>query len=866
MFVYFTNYYFFYLKVTDDILEEDEENEVEEPVTPPQRRSPIMLRSSSSANRNLPSKVTVTPSTPTRSPHKYFTRSKTKDGDDDDHHGSTTTSPLSSPSSRSHQIKYVMPAEQPMERQSYHQNHINTTSALKGDEQGSNHITPMRARVIKRLELRGIGVTANHKDDAKEKKSWAQVLEEELDVSKKQQSPLSGTKVMTKKKKKRNFKRVSILEEIYGKDIYLKHDDDDEEDDENAESTDLIPSLNETSNTRPVPAIDQKVIGDLMSFNDDEEASNLIDLEDSRFMTLIKKSQQENNEAAHKLNIMSADKVPFHQSTLLQTPARDEYREKIDSLTPVLDTSNMHPVAPCRQFTKARTPYKQAMLDLLHRTLAEARNNRKDSEDVLDCTMATNADVTLMPSEQEDKERDNGYAQPLLRTPLANVSVSSVNNNNNIQQQPSSWLNVPNLTSPSMRAFPGKQDTQQQQQQQQPTLPRESQPEQTITKSLGELNLQPDDNHMNPAFEVDRHPLLAKGQNDGLVAENKPTASKVFTNIPNLHSPSMRLFSSSNDTTSSKPIQHHQTLNIVDVSSTVKQTDIPCESLFTTVNKVPNLHSPSMKMFPSSHQPTITQKQVFNTKINPSSKVNFTHNGLQSTVTFAPPKHSPASSSSGFLRAPSFTINHRQSPVVSSKVKSNSLTSSTSSSFGESFEFKPSSLFTNKVNPTRSSTFSSFGSFGGSFDIEPTSLFTNEAPVFPAPTLFAGLAQHAKFNQIGQNQPSITTTILEKKNIQPERSSETPSLLKPASFSFNDKNKSSAFRPVKTIAEVVQPLDDEEVGLNTEVEVNTKIGQQYGIKHVPRCDNGAFNVVAKLLTSGDQHVRILLLWINSIFS
>ena len=371
---------------------------------------------------------------------------------------------------------------------------------------------------------------------------------------------------------------------------------------------------------------------------------------------------------------------------------------------------------------------------------------------------------------------------------------------------------------------------------------------------------------MNPAFEVDRHPLLAKGQNDGLVAENKPTASKVFTNIPNLHSPSMRLFSSSNDTTSSKPIQHHQTLNIVDVSSTVKQTDIRCESLFTTVNKVPNLHSPSMKMFPSSHQPTITQKQVFNTKINPSSKVNFTHNGLQSTVTFAPPKHSPASSSSGFLRAPSFTINHRQSPVVSSKVKSNSLTSSTSSSFGESFEFKPSSLFTNKVNPTRSSTFSSFGSFGGSFDIKPTPLFTNEAPVFPAPTLFAGLAQHAKFNQIGQNQPSITTTILEKKNIQPERSSETPSLLKPASFSFNDKNKSSAFRPVKTIAEVVQPLDDEEVGLNTEVEVYTKIGQQYGIKHVPRCDNGAFNVVAKLLTSGDQHVSILLLWINSIFS
>lgn len=795
-----------------------------------------MLRSST--NKNLSKESTRSPA----APHKYFTRSKTKDEDEEDL-GSLTASPHSSPSSRSHKIKYVMPAEQPMEQPSHHhQNLITTTSSslLRKEEENSasDHITPMRARVIKRLELCGINVT---NDESKDKKSWAQVLQEELNVSKRQEQPSSETKTTIKKKKKRNFKRVSILEEIYGKDIYLKHDDDEDED-EVVDSLNLIPKLNETNTTRPVPAIDKKVIGDLMSFNDDEEASNLIDLEDSRFMTLIKKSQEENNQAAHKLNTISEDKAPF-QSTLLQTPGRDEYREKIDSLTPVLDTSNMYPAAPCRQFTKARTPYKQAMLDILYRTLAEARKQRQDNDDVLDCTMVTNADVTLISSEQNTKDddvlgqpllnikgNDNVIAQPFLGVPSVNAEES----NNNFHQ-PSSWLKVPNLTSPSMRAFPGKQDTERLQ----PTLFSESQPEETITKSLAELNLQ-----------QNRHPVLLKNRNDGLVGESKPAASKIFSNIPNLHSPSMRLFSASNEAVqSSQPIQQHLFANTGDSSSTLKQSNIPSESLFTVVNQVPNLHSPSMKMFPSSLTTVTSQKQL-----NTSSKVSFPQNGLQSTVTFAPPKHSPASLFTGLLRASSFTINHRQSPVVSSKVNPNPsvLSKLSSSSFGESFEFTPSSLFTNKVNPMQSST-SSFGSFGGSLEVKSSSLFMNEAPVFPAPTLFAGLAQHAKFNQIDQNKTSIAA-MSEKQIFRSEPTSSHPLLLKPASFSL-DKNKSSAFRPVKTTTDNVQPMDGEEVGLNTEIEVYTKIAQQHGIKHVPRCNDGTFNVVAKLLTFGDEQVR-----------
>ena len=765
-----------------------------------------MLRSSTSKSPQV-SRVLSTLSTPTRSPagnHKYFTRSKSKD--EEEQRESSASSPHSSPTSRLHQIKYVMPAEQPMERPS------------QSKSGGQVHVTPMRARVLKKLDLHH----DNNDDGSKANKSWAQVLEEELDVcnnrgniSSKQQTP-SDVKAVTKKKKKRNIKRISILEEIYGKNIYLKDEDEDEDDDNvnktvgpsstMMDSPDWMSKLNDTK-TRPVPAIDQKVIGDLMSFNDDDESNNQIELEDSRFLTLIKKSQQEKNDA-QKLRKISRDEAPF-QSTLLQTPARDEYREKIETLTPVtpvLDTSNIHPVAPCRQFTKARTPYKQAMLDILYRTLAEARKQRKDNDDVLDCTMATNADATFISCEETNEDEDV-FAQPLLDGTLVNNDTATSNSND----QPLSWLKVPNLTSPSMRAFPGKQELQRPQ-----PIFGESKSEKPITRFLDELNLRSTSNAANSLFEAAYHPLL-NSRNDTTLQEKKPT-QPIFSNIPNLHSPSMRLFSSS-ETSSNQP-NHLQTSTTV--SST--QSNVLSESLFTSFNKVPNLHSPSMKMFPQQSLKLKTTHEQASTEKNISS-FNFSHTGLQSTVTFAPPKHSPATSSSRFLRAPSFTINHRNSPVVSSKVNATSSTSSSSSSFG-------------------------------GFEIKPSSLFTNEAPTFSTPTLFAGLAQHAKFQIDNQSSIALPT---EENEYRPKASSETSSqgfasLLRPASFSLN-KSK-SAFRPVKITSGVGESLDGEEVGLNTEVEVYIKIGEQYGIKHVPRCGDGAFNVVANLLTFGDQQVNI----------
>ena len=332
------------------------------------------------------------------------------------------------------------------------------------------------------------------KRDDSAKKSWAQVLGEELDPYGNKENCVEEP-AKTKKKKKRNFKRCSALEQIYGKNIYLNNEVESPE----ASSTNMTvdspgwaSKLHDTS--RPLPALDTKVIGDLMSFKDDDTNTDLMDLEDSRFLSIIKASQSQSMmEDTRKLR---QDDPPM-QSTLLQTPARDEYREKMEIFTPVVDAGQKQPDAPGRrQFTKARTPYKQAMLDILYRTLAEANKKRRDGDEtIVDATIVDDCEETLLNDTKEEhnimeshtnakvkaqtvhqeqqinhhlelshtQHFDHQQIQERQKSPTSFSSVqhnkentpqqdqaSLQHNENMMQQQP---LNVPNLRSPSMKLF-----------------------------------------------------------------------------------------------------------------------------------------------------------------------------------------------------------------------------------------------------------------------------------------------------------------------------------------------------------------------------------------------------------------------------
>ena len=1035
---------------------------------------------------SLMTSASTTPQSP-NTKHKYFTRSRAKDeGDDNSNNNnnifeekqqqqpsSATNSPLSSPSSRSHQIKYVMPAEQPMETSLLCNGEMaSSNKGRKGGEHTSSKSriydeahAIMRARAAKRLELSNAGcnvadnsafVDRSSNAMPAEKKSWAQVLEEQLDLQsdpKQSDHRYSSTKEVvckksTTKKKKRSIKRVSILEQIYGKDIYLKHDEEtDDEEQEKQDETTLVNGMSlsamrkrnttidspgwmsrldetttATSNAsedsmlvRPMPCIDQKVIGDLMSFNENlysdevnQQRQMEMELEDSRFLTLIRKSQRETEEAERAQKQEEIDThlednevvensttkqhmTALFQSTLLQTPVQGnsiEYRERMDNLTPVLDESSQQPVlAPGRrQSTKARTPYKQAMLDILYRTLAEARKQRGEDvpNDVLDCTMATlrdqpaeedetlistcedaikvvESDQVVVVEDAADHNQDRLLVQPLLVKENAALSIvdgdskplllPNKGHERKVDNQPArslgDWLDtVPNLKSESM--LPGEEKSQKSRDHQKQShqllhasssrlfcsgngQERQSPTEKDVTTFLGDLNLissalpSKDSSraHQPSTFESRKNVDNTEKRDERKEARPTPFISSV----PNLHSPSMRLFSSSSSTSANSSAAHQITKP---PPSVPQQQQQPRPQLFA----VPNLNSPSMKMFSSLKQQSIVsgkgvsfqqqqhrqmprdslfkphqqQQHGLTETIIPS----FPRTGFQSTMTFAPPRHSPAPlvaasptkrpapsvMTSGLLKAPSLVINdHNQltsSPTqVFSRGGFSSIleTPSTSVFGGVNPIIKPSSLFST-INKKTSTVRVSTGVF----------------PVQPPPTLFAGLAEHAKRYQFGSQssvmeEPQVgaeklqnratpvagsvlrpssfaaqtkpessvppTGTLLRPSSFKTEKQPEprTNPLVKPASFTLANNNnnsiivKKSAFhRPLKMItaniaASPTEPLSGEEVLLNTEVEVYMRMGLHNS--HSPREREGASNAVAKLLAHGDDLVSIL---------
>jgi len=701
----------------------------------------------------------------------------------------------------SHQIKYVMPAEQPMEKL----NKIKMKNLM--DE--TNVVIP--GDLLRVHQVKDNSIQLSHSTKVEPKKSWAEVLEEQLDPYNKnnrmeKSPPQEKTEEeKTKKKKKRNITRCSILERIYGKDIYLKDEDDVNSPDRFAsQSNTIIDSfLNTDDSNRPLPTLDEKVVDDLMSFNDNSDSD--MELDDTCFFSFSKTTNADCNDPMEM-----KDERPRFQSTLLRTPVDHDTSEKVEliRLTPVTDTDKRQPVAPCKQLTKARTPYKQAMLDILHRTLAEAKKKKKEQEDVLNCTVAVQndttspSDKTLVEASLDNNEENIEIAKIIETAKLVSISDSTLQD--------------------------GK-------------TPVKSTPE---PMSI-------------PSTPVHMFPMPS-------------------LKVPNLNSPNMRKFSNNNNTNINEPQQRNS---------------------FT-------------KVLPSTNTYFTTTKES-------SSIISYASSQIPGTL----------SSPLRIIKPAVFTINHRNSPVVSSKKFESSLSTSSLS-----FARKP----TSQTFPSGTSSFPVAPLFNGlsqnikfadtkqprqytdvstksfhlkqsAFGVLPNSRtkaqpsFDTGAAIkggFPVAPLFSSLSQGIKFSH--QEEPVNNTndsavkksnslinetTILDNsdvcmifgKNSKVFNKSESSqfsssSFLKPSTFSNSIGAEGGAFRPVKAPT-ITEPIPVDEVALNTEVEVYSKIGELYKDKldqanNIRKTDrfNGAFNIVAKLLLHGDSKVRTFVFPLLSYYA
>lgn len=374
---------------------------------------------------------------------------------------------LSSPSLHTHTIKYVIPAEQPLEKIEQQQK-MKQTQKTQQHQQVHKSLFQKPKETIDLLQtndevlarpLLPIRTNKGIKTDIDETiapKSWAEVLGEELNASennskittkvdkyhddqkKHESNPLASSVVIhkdetlssqldtQKPKKKRNSKRISILEQIYGDAIRFR--DDDSPTTTKSSSTTLpsiaitAPSFTDSNtssssfangywdalNSRPVPSLDEKLIGDLMSFHHSDSEDDL--LEDHSYFQNV-------NDVDEKIQ-SPVSLAPFQSSTMLATPPPHGLPGQSDivlvELTPVTDdpTASINDStitgdrsrileAPCKKLTKARTPYKQEMLDILERTLAAAREKKNNEENnTLDCTIWTDTS-TLVPCDDQ---------------------------------------------------------------------------------------------------------------------------------------------------------------------------------------------------------------------------------------------------------------------------------------------------------------------------------------------------------------------------------------------------------------------------------------------------------------------------------
>jgi len=230
------------------------------------------------------------------------------------------TESFNSSHQHAHKIKFVLPAEQPLEKSS-----IKEESSITSVDLLMKDISPASLSVSCLPEQK--------------KESWAAILGKEI-----------------KEHSSGSIANLSSISVDAGKN----------------NSSALLRSF-EDATTRPLPQLDEKVLKDLISFQDESD-----DLDD------LDKFIPTNENAAN-------EDVPF-QSTLIATPSMI-YEESINvGFTPLNKTESEVPIAPLKQQTRARTPYKQEMFDTYLRMLAEAKQKNSST---LNCTVGGETESTL---------------------------------------------------------------------------------------------------------------------------------------------------------------------------------------------------------------------------------------------------------------------------------------------------------------------------------------------------------------------------------------------------------------------------------------------------------------------------------------
>ena len=269
------------------------------------------------------------------------------------------------PSPVRHQMKYVLPAEQPLE-------------AVKTDTANNvgNNSSFVKAVDVSSTIGRSLTSVSNLSINTSKKESWSSILSNSSaneDVNNKIPQienlilPEKIPKCIPSNKNKPIKNCNSILESIYGDDIRFF---------DNSPET-LIGKNLAGSVIRPIPKIEANVVQDLISFKQEPETDDELVLE---IVLPIKEN--------------SAGPL---QSTLLQTPSFNGtvFEEDLDSLTPLNDTSSSVPTAPAKYSQcKARTPYKQEMLGILERALGASKQKKE-------------TDFTIMDETLKSKEKQN---------------------------------------------------------------------------------------------------------------------------------------------------------------------------------------------------------------------------------------------------------------------------------------------------------------------------------------------------------------------------------------------------------------------------------------------------------------------------
>lgn len=260
----------------------------------------------------------------------------------------------------SHQMKYVLPAEQPLEAAK------NDTANKVGNNSSFVKVVDVSSAIGRFSTLNVSTSASNVSINTSKKESWSSILSNSLaneNVNNKVSQiehlilPEKIPKFIPSNKNKSIKNRNSILESIYGDDIRFFDN-----------SPEALTGNNIAGSViRPIPKIEANVVQDLISFKQEPETDD----------ELVVLPVQENSAG------------PL-QSTLLQTPSFNGtvFEEDLDPLTPLNDTSSSVPTAPAKYSQcKARTPYKQEMLGILERALAASKQKKEIDSIIVDETL-----------------------------------------------------------------------------------------------------------------------------------------------------------------------------------------------------------------------------------------------------------------------------------------------------------------------------------------------------------------------------------------------------------------------------------------------------------------------------------------------